>query len=69
MKGKVLWFDTKKGYGFIADINNPEESYFVHYTQIITDDNFKKLSEGDIVSFELGQAPNGKQCAVNVTRA
>ena len=66
-KGTVLWFDKTKGYGFIEDVDNNEKSYFFHYTQIQSDRKFKYFDEGDLVSFEVGTAPNGKECAINVT--
>lgn len=49
MKGQVLWFNGKLGYGFIKnkDIN---EDIFVHFTDIICD-GYKTLYEDDIVEF------------------
>lgn len=52
--GKVLWFDRKKGYGFVKLVN-PESEYvdkdvFVHYTSIACDSDFKVLYPGETVS-------------------
>ena len=44
MTGKVKWFDSKKGYGFITGENGKE--IFVHFSGIVTD-GFKSLNEGD----------------------
>ena len=55
--GKVKWFDTKKGFGFI-DIADMEEDAFVHYSAI-REDGFKDLSEGQAVQFELEQTDKG----------
>lgn len=53
-EGVVKFFDNKKGYGFI---NSDGVDYFVHFSSIISDENYKKLSEGDRVSFNpLDQA-------------
>ena len=72
-KGKVLWFDWNRGFGFIQDLDDTDLSYFVHYTSIVSDKvrksgkpEFKKLIEGEEVTFEIGTAPNGRECAVNV---
>ena len=63
MTGKVKWFDSKKGYGFITAENGKE--IFVHFSGIATD-GFKSLNEGQSVQFEVGSGAKGEQ-AVNVT--
>ena len=63
MTGKVKWFDSKKGYGFILPDDGGE--IFVHYTGIIAE-GFKALTEGQRVEFEIGGNEKGQQ-AVNVT--
>jgi CspA family cold shock protein len=67
IKGVVKWFDKKKGYGFIQDMENVNNSYFVHWSAITGDDKFKTLNENDKVYFEVGTAPDGKTCAKNVS--
>ena len=62
MTGKVKWFDSKKGYGFILPDEGGE--IFVHYTGIIAE-GFKALTEGQRVEFEIGDNERGQQ-AVNV---
>lgn len=64
MTGKVKWFDSKKGYGFIIGDDTGRE-IFVHFTGIVKE-GFKSLSEGQQVSFEIGEGAKGDQ-AVNVT--
>ena len=63
-KGKVKWFDNKKGYGFIT----PEDGkdVFVHHTAI-QGDGYKTLEEGQEVEFEIVQGPKGEQAA-NVSK-
>ena len=63
MTGKVKWFDSKKGYGFITAENGKE--FFVHFSGIATD-GFKSLNEGQSVQFEVGSGAKGEQ-AINVT--
>ena len=64
MEGIVKWFNDKTGFGFITDIDTGVE-YFVHYTGIVSDQKFKKLREGDNVTFDLSENDKGK-IAVNV---
>lgn len=63
--GKVKWFNSKKGYGFIKT-NDGEKDIFVHYTSI-KGDGFKALIEGEEVQFELMEGPKGLQ-AQNVLK-
>lgn len=63
MIGKVKWFDSKKGYGFI--LTDEGREIFVHYSGIVAD-GFKALTEGQKVEFELGGHEKGEQ-AVGVT--
>ena len=60
--GKVKWFDTKKGFGFIQQDGGPD--VFVHYS-VIGGDGFRNLQEGQPVEFELQDSPKGPK-AVNV---
>ena len=62
MEGKVKWFDSKKGYGFI--ITEDGKEIFVHYTGIVKE-GFKALNEGQLVTYEIGNGDKGEQ-AVNV---
>ncbi|MCE0495060.1 cold-shock protein [Vibrio salinus] len=61
--GTVKWFNETKGFGFISQNNG--DDLFVHFRSIIGD-GFKKLVEGDKVSFTVGNGPKGLQ-AENVT--
>ncbi|MGA7877071.1 MAG: cold-shock protein [Desulfoferrobacter sp.] len=63
-KGRVKWFNDKKGYGFIETDNGKD--VFVHHTSI-EGVGFKSLSEGQSVSFEVEQGAKGPQ-AVNVKK-
>jgi CspA family cold shock protein len=56
--GVVKWFDVKKGFGFIT--RNEGSDVFVHYSSIQGDD-FKKLEEGQQVSFVVSETDKGLQ--------
>jgi CspA family cold shock protein len=57
-RGRVKWFDPKKGYGFI--IGPSGQDVFVHYSQIQAD-GFRTLKDGEWVDYELTQGDKGWQ--------
>ena len=61
--GRVKWFDSKKGFGFIEGAEL-EKDVFVHHSGI-AGDGYHHLKEGDEVEFELEETDKGPQ-AVNV---
>lgn len=63
MKGKVKWFDTQKGFGFII---SDSVEYFVHHTGVLQSGP-KHLNPGDIVDFETSKDDSGRKIAVNVS--
>lgn len=63
LKGTVKWFNTVRGYGFIADEDGVD--YFVHFSQIRMD-GFKKLRADQKVEFELGADEKNRSVAVDV---
>jgi len=66
-KGKVAWFKSTLGYGFIIpddkNITNGKE-LFTHFHYVVQA-GFKTLYEGDSVEFSLGENERGL-CAVDV---
>ncbi|OLR90812.1 cold-shock protein [Actinokineospora bangkokensis] len=62
-QGTVKWFNSEKGYGFIAQ-DNGEADVFVHYSEIQSK-GFRTLEENQRVEFEVGQGTKGPQ-ATNV---
>jgi CspA family cold shock protein len=65
MRGKVKWFNEKKGFGFIEQEEGGPD-VFVHFSAI-QGDGFKTLAEGQLVEFEVTQGNKGPQ-ASNVVR-
>ena len=66
-EGTVRWFDTDRGFGFIALAEDAEDLY-VHASEIISNDAVKLLREGQVVEFEIGQGDRGPQArGVRVT--
>ena len=53
MNGRVKWFDTKKGYGFVETLGNQKEDLFVHFSNISVSNEriYKKLFPGEYISF------------------
>ena len=63
-KGKVKWFSSQKGYGFISPENGND--VFVHHTAI-QGDGYKSLEENQEVEFTVENGPKGEQ-ATNVVK-
>ena len=59
-EGSVKWFNDSKGFGFISQEEG--DDVFVHYSAI-EGDGFKSLQEGQAVTFEVVEGPNGLQAA------
>ena len=58
MRGKVKWFDNRRGFGFIE--TSKDEDIFIHY-QSIDIQGYKTLKKGDYVEYEVLETPKGLQ--------
>lgn len=63
--GKVKWFNSEKGFGFIE--REGGEDVFVHFSAI-QGDGYRSLDEGQEVTFDIEQGQRGPQAA-NVRKA
>lgn len=65
MQGKIKWFNSEKGFGFIE--REGGDDVFVHFSAIQMD-GYKTLDEGQTVEFDIVKGDRGAQAA-NVRRA
>lgn len=64
IKGRVKWFSTQKGYGFI-ERDDGQKDVFVHVSEV--DKSSVTLNEGDRVEFDLESKQKGP-AAVNIAK-
>lgn len=66
--GDVIWFDIKKGYGFISWERDGEKQkdLFVHFSDVVCD-GFKALYKNQKVAFNVGLNKHGVDKAIDVT--
>jgi CspA family cold shock protein len=62
-RGKVKWYNSQKGYGFIAPDDGGKD-VFVHATALEAA-GLRSLADGQAVTFELTQ-DRGKTSATNL---
>jgi cold shock protein len=58
-QGTVKWFNSDKGYGFIAPDDGTAD-VFVHHSTIQSD-GFRTLAENQRVEYTAGRGPKGLQ--------
>jgi len=62
MKGKIKWYNPRKGFGFI--VGDDGKDIFVHQTDVPTD---VSLNEDDPVEYEIEKSERGPK-AKNVKK-
>jgi len=65
--GTVKWFNSEKGYGFIAP-DDGSADVFAHYSEIASNGGYRNLDENQKVEYDLAQGPKGPQAA-NIRQA
>ena len=61
MQGRIKFFNTEKGYGFITDTENAKD-YFVHVTGLL-----EEVKQDEEVTFEITEGDRGLK-AINVKK-
>lgn len=64
--GTVKWFNTTKGYGFIAPDGGGKD-VFVHISQV-EQSGLTGLADNEKVAFELIEGRDGRQMAGSITK-
>jgi len=63
--GKVKWFNSKKGYGFITE-NGTENDIFLHVS-VLEESKLRVLKEEQELEFEI-KKENNKLQAINLKK-
>ena len=64
LTGTVKWFNERKGFGFIEVPG--DKDYFIHYTNIVCDADFKTLEPGQRVKFTESVDADGRPRAMEL---
>jgi CspA family cold shock protein len=64
-KGTVKWFNSTKGYGFIAP-EGGRKDVFVHVTALERA-GIRALNDGQAVTFDIESGRDGRESATNLS--
>jgi CspA family cold shock protein len=65
--GTVKWFNSQKGFGFIAPEQGPKD-VFVHISELERA-GIQKLDDGQAVTFDIESGRDGRESATNLALA
>ena len=66
LKGKVKWYNGKKGYGFI-ERDDKEKDAFIHASAVKAA-GLRYLNEGDSLEFELSEDSGKGPSSINIKK-
>ena len=64
-QGKIKWFDSKKGYGFITPDDGSRDAFL--HVSALEKAGIDSLEEGEVVTYNLAEE-RGKQSAVDIIK-
>ena len=64
-QGKIKWFDSKKGYGFITPDDGSSDAFL--HVSALEKAGIDSLEEGEAVTYELAEE-RGKQSATDIQK-
>ena len=64
-QGKIKWFDSKKGYGFITPDDGSRDAFL--HVSALQKAGIYSLEEGEAVTYELAEE-RGKQSATDIQK-
>ena len=64
-QGKIKWFDSKKGYGFIIPDDGSIDAFL--HVSALQKAGIDSLEEGEAVTYELAEE-RGKQSATDIQK-
>ena len=64
-QGKIKWFDSKKGYGFITPDDGSRDAFL--HVSALQKAGIDSLKEGEAVTYELAEE-RGKQSATDIQK-
>ena len=64
-QGKIKWFDSKKGYGFITPDDGSRDAFL--HVSALQKAGIDTLDEGEAITYNLAEE-RGKQSAVDIIK-
>ena len=64
-QGKIKWFDSKKGYGFIVPDDGSKDAFL--HVSALQKAGIDTLDEGEAITYNLAEE-RGKQSAVDIQK-